>query len=572
MTKVKILKVYRAALIGCGSMGSYCTDELVGLRGFALKTRWLLLIPLGVLFSFLVLACRTSAPADQLSQTAIESKTLRFFWGGDLSPLWHPAGYHTFSQASIFYLIFNNLVKLDKDLETILPDLAESWEISPDARVFTFQLRQDVKWHDGTLFTAKDVIFSFSRQVLEPYRWVKYMDSIEGTGEYREGKKDHVEGLRQLNDFSVQITLAKPNILFLLDLTEPTCVIVPEHLLKDVKPDGIESSQFATSLPIGTGPYKFVRYLTDQFVELDVNPDYFKGRPQIDRVFMKRLKAEVALAQLESGEVDLALRLNPIDFEQLSRVPDLNVFTPQGIGINTLIFPTERPRVRDRRVRQAIYHAIDRQGIVNAILQGRAKVLRGAPPAMDHYADLNPYSYEPEKARRLLQEAGFDFGRPFRILYDQNMPAASLVYPVIGQLLRQVGIIVQLDAVDATTFLARFYNQRDTFDVVGASGGAQGLGPYVTATYYNCERPGWYSGYLDCEFDDLFVRASMTVDPQERDEVYGQAARMFNEALPQLPLWTPHDLHAATNRLGGGFTVHRDARRTFTNIETWTLD
>ena len=252
---------------------------------------------------------------------------MRFFWGGDLSPLWHPAGYQTFSQACIFYLIFNNLVSLDKDLETILPDLAESWEISPDARVFTFQLRRDVKWHDGTPFTAKDVMFSFSRQVLEPYRYVKYMESIEGTGEYREGKKDHVEGLKQLNDFSVQITLAKPNALLLLYLTEPTCVIVPEHLLKDVKPDRIESSQFATSSPIGTGPYKFVRYLTDQFVELDVNADYFKGRPQIDRVFMKRLKAEVAVAQLESGEVDLALRLNPISFERVSSLPDLNIFT-----------------------------------------------------------------------------------------------------------------------------------------------------------------------------------------------------------------------------------------------------
>ena len=542
-----------------------------------MKTRWSLLIPLGVLFPFLVLACLvlacgTSSPDDQLSHEAIAPKTLRFFWGGDLSPLWHPAGYQTFSQACIFYLIFNNLVSLDKDLETIVPDLAKSWEISPDARVFTFQLRQDVKWHDGTPFTAKDVIFSFTRQVLEPYRYVKYMESIEGTGEYREDKKDNVEGLRQLNDFSVQITLVQPNALFLRYLTEPTCVIVPEHLLKDVKPDGIESSHFATSSPIGTGPYKFVRYLTDQVVELDVNADYFKGRPQIDRVFMKRLKAGVAVAQLESGEVDLALRLNPISFERLSRVPDLNIFTPPGIGSNALSFPTEQPRVRDKRVRQAIYHAIDRQGIVNAILHGRATVLKGAPPAMDHYAHLNPYPYDPEKARQLLHDAGFDFARPFRLLYDQNTPAASLVYPVIGQLLRQVGINVQLDAVDATAFITRTYQQRDSYDMQGAFGGAYGLGPYVTATYYNCERPGWYTGYTNCEFDDLFVRASMTVDPRERDQIYGKAARMFNEDVPRLPLWTPDDLHAATHRLGGGFAIHRDARRTFTKIETWTLD
>lgn len=537
-----------------------------------MKSNWLCPISLVVLLSFLVLACERSSPVNHLSQPTNEPKTLRFFWGGDLTPLWHPAGFQTFSQACIFYLIFNNLVQLDKDLETILPDLAENWEISSDARVFTFQLRQDVKWHDGKSFTAKDVIFSFSRQVLEPYRYIKYMSHVEGAADYREGRVDYVRGLEQVDNFTVRITLDNPNTLFLLYLSEPTCVILPEHRLKDIKPDGIESSLFTTSSPIGTGPYKFVRYLTDQVVELDVNADYFKGRPQIDRIFMKRLREEVVGAQLESGEVDLALRLNPMYLDRLSSISDLNIFTPSGIGITTLIFPTEQPRVSDKRVRQAIYHAIDRQGIVNALLRGRARVLKGAPPSLDHYADLNPYPYDPEKARQLLHAAGFDFSRPFRILYDQNMPAASQVYPVIGQLLRQVGINVQLDAVDATTFINRYFNQRDTFDVGGAFGGAQGLGAYMTATYYNCERPGWGTGYLNCYFDDLFVRASMTMDPQERDEIYAQAARIFNEDLPGLPLWTPHDVHAATKRLGGGFAVHRDARRSFTNIETWTLD
>ena len=232
-----------------------------------------------VLLSFFVLACEISSPVNQLSQQTSEAKTLRFFWGGDLIPLWHPAGYQTFSQACIFYLIFNNLVKLDKDLETILPDLAESWEISSDARVFTFRLRQDAKWHDGTPLTAKDVIFSFNRQVLELYRYVKYMQHVEGSADYREGGADYVRGLEQVDNFTVRITLDNPNTLFLLYLSEPTCIILPEHLLKDVKPDGIESSPFATSSPIGTGPYKFVRYLTDQVVQLDVNADYFKGRP-----------------------------------------------------------------------------------------------------------------------------------------------------------------------------------------------------------------------------------------------------------------------------------------------------
>lgn len=526
---------------------------------------------LSLLLSSLFTSC--VGPPDHTGKTATDAaKTLRFVWGGDLTPLWHPAGYQTFSQATIFYLIFNNLVKLDRDLKTILPDLARSWEISPDARVYTFHLHQNVRWHDGAPFTAKDVIFSFSRQMLEPYRYVKYMEAVKGMGDYRDGKRSYVEGLKALDDYTFQITLDAPNAIFLLYLTEPSCVIVPEHLLKDVKPEGIESSRFATRAPIGTGPYQFVRYLTDQVVELVVNPHYFKGKPQIERVFMKRLRPEVGLAQLESGEVDLALRMNPIAFDRLSMVPGLNIFSTAGIGILALNFPTERPRVHDKRVRQAIYYALDRQGIVDAIFRGRARVLRGAPPAMDHYSDLNPYPYNPKKAKQLLQEVGFDFDAPFRIMYDQTMPAATQVYPIIAQQLRQIGLNTQLNALDSTSFIARFYQQREGFEMTGGFGGAQGLGAYMTATYFNCKRPGWQTGYLNCDFDELFIRATRTVEQQERDEIYHQAARIYNENLPTLPLWTPNDLHAATHRLGGGFAVYRDARRTFTNIETWTLD
>ena len=370
----------------------------------------------------------------------------------------------------------------------------------------------------------------------------------------------------------MRVTLSAPNVNFLMYLTEPTCVIVPQHLLKDVNPDDIESSRFATTSPVGTGPYKFVRHVADQFVELSANPDYFKGRPQINQIFMKELRPEVTLAQLESGEVDLALRLSPIESERLSRLPNLNLYSTSGIGSYTLLFPIEQPRVNDKRVRQAIYYAVDRTAMVNAIFQGRARVLRGAPPAMDHYEDLNPYPYDPEKAKQLLQEADFDSDTPFRIMYDQTLLAARQVYPIVGQQLQRIGMNVQLDAVDTTTFLTRGQQQRDSYDMNGVFGGAEGLGPHQTATYYNCEQPGWLTGYLNCEFDGLFARASRTLDPQKRDELYHQAARIFNEDLPHLPLWTAPEVHAATNRLKGGFAIYRDAKRSFTKIETWTLD
>ena len=497
--------------------------------------------------------------------------TLRFVWTGDLTALWHPAAYQTYSQGVIFWLVFNNLVKLDDDLETVIPDLAESWEVSEDLRVFTFRLRNDVTWHDGRPFTARDVIFSFTRQVIETYRYVKFLKIVKGARDYETGKASRVEGLELLDDYTVRITLDSPDAIFLLSLSEPNCVIVPEHLLKDTPPDDVESTPFSTTSPIGTGPYTFVRYLTDQFVELEANPNYFKGAPRIQKIFMKRLRPEVTVAQLESGEVDLALRLNLLEFDRLSQVADLDLTVRPGLSNTSLDFPVEQPRVADKRLRQAIYYAVDRERIAKAIFSDRAQVLYGAPPAMDGYDTLNRYPFDPDKARRLLEEAGFDFDAPFRVIYDQTYPAASQYFPIIEQQLREIGMNVTLEAMDSTAFLARMMGARDTFEMFGLNGGVQGLGPHLTGNYFDCERKAFLTGYSNCDFDALFVEARGIADPEQRQRVYERAAQVFNEDLPQLPLWTPHELHAATKRLGGGFAVQRDPKRTFTNAETWTL-
>lgn len=497
--------------------------------------------------------------------------TLPFVWLGDLNPLWHPSQYTTFGQAVVFSLIFNNLTKLDEDLKTIIPDLAEKWEVSPDASQYTFHLHQNVKWQDGTPFTAKDVIFSFSRQIVEPYSYTKFMTAVKGAQDYKDGKAQTVAGLEQLDDYTVKITLNAPDSLFLLNLTEPGNVIVPEHLLKDVKPEAIDKAPFTLNTPVGTGPYKFVRYLRDQYVEFAVNPDYFKGKPKITALFMKQLQSDVTVAQLESGEVGLALRLSPIEYDRLTKVPTLNVISQAGVGQVGEFFPCEQKRMSDKRVRQAIYYAIDRKGIVDGIYQGRAQALNGAPPALDGYKDLNAYAYNQDKAKQLLKEAGFDLSAPVRIIYDQTYPLAPQYYPVIAQQLQQVGLKVELNALDSTAYANRFNKQRDSWELAGFYGGAWGLGPHITGQYFNCHKPGWESGYLNCDMDQLFTKAAQTGDPGQRDEVYHQIAKILNEDVPMASLWMPNDLHAATKKLGGGFSAYRDPRRTFTKVETWTL-
>lgn len=503
---------------------------------------------------------------------ADRSESLRFAWQGDLTPMWHPSGYETFSQAVIFFLVFNKLVRLGPNLATILPDLAESWEVSPDARIFTFRLRRDVHWHDGESFTARDVVFSFSRQLLEPYRYVKYAGAIAGAEAYEEGSSDRLEGLEALDDFTVRITLRGPDVTFLQKLAEPSMVIMPSHLLAGVEPDAVQSASFTTSRPVGTGPFRFVKYLTDLYVELESNPEYFRGAPSIRKVYMKRLRPEVTVAQLESGELDLGMRLQLLDYDRLAELSHLETTTRPGIGMISVGFPLDRPLVQDRRLRQAIYCAIDRKIVARTLFRGRAKPMEGIPLGMEPDARLDPYEHDLERARRLLRASGFDTATPLRLIYDQTYPSAAQIYPIIGQQLRALGLTLELHAMESTAYIARRYEQRDTYEMSGSHGGAYGLGPHVTSTYFNCQRHDWQYGYTNCDLDRFFAEATATVDPDRRRDLYFQAARLLNRDLPILPLWALDEVHARHRRLGGGFALHRDARRTFGNVETWTLN
>lgn len=503
---------------------------------------------------------------------ADRSESLRFAWQGDLTPMWHPSGYETFSQAVIFFLVFNKLVRLGPELKTILPDLAESWVVSPDARVFTFRLRRDVHWHDGEPFTARDVVFSFSRQLLEPYRYVKYAGAIAGADAYGEGSSDRLEGLEAVDDFTVRITLRGPDVTFLQKLAEPSMVIMPSHLLAGVEPDAVQSAAFTTTRPVGTGPFRFVKYLTDLYVELESNPEYFRGAPSIRKVYMKRLRPEVTVAQLESGELDLGMRLQLLDYDRLAELSHLETTTRPGIGMISVGFPLDRPVVQDRRLRQAIYCAIDRKVVARTLFRGRAKPMEGVPLGMEPDARLDPYEHDLERAKSLLRASGFDTTTPLRLIYDQTYPSAAQIYPIIGQQLRALGLRLELHAMESTAYIARRYERRDTYEMSGSHGGAYGLGPHVTSTYFNCSRHDWQYGYTNCDLDRYFAEATATVDPERRRDLYFQAARLLNRDLPILPLWAPDEVHARHRRLGGGFALHRDARRTFGNVETWTLN
>jgi peptide/nickel transport system substrate-binding protein len=291
-----------------------------------------------------------------------QPSTLTFTRISDMTPIWHPVHQTDGNQHIIYSLIFSNLVKVAPDERTILPDLADSWDVSPDASQFTFHLHPGITWSDGVPFTAQDVAFTiaqadqFGAKVYKGYAITNWL-SVQGASDVQ-GTINAPSGINVIDNNTIQITLAKPNAEWLRNLPDAIYSIMPQHILKDATPQNIETLPFSTTSPVGTGPYKFVKYVPDQYVQLEANPSYFKGAPQIQTMYFKLVKPEVAVAQVESGDLDLVIDANVAEKPRVDQIPGVTGKLVQGVGTEYLQFRVDNPTVADPRVRQAIYYAL----------------------------------------------------------------------------------------------------------------------------------------------------------------------------------------------------------------------
>jgi peptide/nickel transport system substrate-binding protein len=527
---------------------------------------------LSVALALTLAACggSTSSGSGGGASTASGS-TLRFTWIGDLYPVWHPAGYETFGQSVIFSLIFDNLVRVGPDEHTIVPDLADSWTVNPSDTVFTFHLHHGVKWQDGKPFTAADVAFTIEKSY--SYKFLDTNQSwmaIKGAADYAAGKTSTLSGLQTPNPYTVVITLAAPGPDFLNQLSDSYNVILPEHILKSVPPASIQKTAFSTTDPVGTGPYKFVKYVTNSYVQFVANPDYFMGAPKIKQLFMVQYQSpDIAMSQLQAGSIQLALRLDPTDGARVKADSSLKEFSIKGAGQTTMMFNSN---TIPEAVRQAAFYAINRAAIVKSVFQGQARVLDLPPGFVQNGSGVNPYSYNPAKAKALLKQAGWNPSKPFRIIYDQTYPLVQEYMPIIQQNLKAVGINATLLPMDSTTFIAKSTTASDysTWEAAMENGGDEALEPANSSIYYDC-KDNAQVGYKNCQVDSLFAKAAETADATQQASLYAQAGQILNTELPSLYLWSPNLLSAASTKLGGGFDVRENTKYTFFNVTKWTL-
>lgn len=463
-------------------------------------------------------------------------------------------GANWFSYAAKDQYLWNQLFDLDVDGETIHPDLATSWDVSADGLVYTFHLRNDVKFHDGVQLTANDVAFTFKiflhPDSAIPFGRILALDNILGAEEFIAGEAEEIEGIKVLDDFTLEVTLAHPVSNFLDKVRGVN--IHPKHLLENIPYAELITSEYAKTKPVGSGPFKMGEYVPEQYYILEANEDYYAGRPYLDRIIFRiGLSGATALAALEAGEIQVASTSAAADYMRLKENPNIAlVGGPLGGGLT--IWPNlEREQWQDVRVRTAIAMAVDRQAIIDAYYGEYAQVLPTYLVGPQVNPDLEAIPYDPDQAKQLLNDAGWDWDYEIQFLSYYQSDFDKRVQSALQQAWQDIGLKVNIQYMDGPTWVDSVYNRYE-FDL---GYGCCGWVDPAAMAEAGCDQffPAGYnvSRYCNQEFDDLVKQGYSEPDAAKRTELFNQAQAIFHEAQAYIPMFWPLRFHAVSANLCG---------------------
>lgn len=372
---------------------------------------------------------------------------LRFSLGGEVSVI-NPILSTDNVSSAVEGVIFSGLITFNENLEPV-PDLAESWQVSKDGKIWTFKLRKDVKWHDGVPFTADDVVFTFN-SILNPK-----VNSVRRSDYIIDGRP---VVFKAVDKYTVQASLPKPFAPFLVNAAMN---IIPKHLLQG---KDINTAAFNRQ-PVGTGPFIFKEWQTGDHITVARNPHYYKGEPLLKEIVYKIIPDDnSALVALEAGEIDEA-GIPPKDYTRMKAVKGVKVYESDILLYVYLGLNLANPKFADVRVRQALAYATDRRQLVGLIFRGLATpaYAPSAPISWAYSGDVPKYPYDPEKAQRLLKAAGAE-NLEFTILVNQGNKEREKAAVILQQQYKKVGVKVNLRVLEWSALLKIVNANKDPKD------------------------------------------------------------------------------------------------------------
>ena len=432
-------------------------------------------------------------------------------------------------QTIVIMAIHNALVAYDTDYN-MYPDLAESVDVAPDGLQYTFTLRQGVKFHDDSELKATDVKYT-----IDYYRDPANAATIQTayTG---------IDSVEAPDDYTVVVKMATVNAASLVTWATNPIVHSAHH-------QEVGDATYSTS-PIGTGPFKVKEWKASEYTELEAFADYFKGRPSIDFIRMDVVPEDaVRKAALDTGDADSsAWPLLVEDSLALEQDPTFKVFRTPGDSIKHFPINNERPYFADKRCRQALMHALDRQRIIDDLWNGAAEVAHSnIPPGSQYYkADLKQYEFDPEKAKALLDEAGWTEGADgirekdgtkfaFTCTVKAGDQARKAIAELAQQLFKDVGVDMQLAEAPVAEILEAMRGGTMEMSIFNWTYNSGVLEPDATDTLSSVGGNN-FPHFKNAEMDELCSQGLQKVEPAERKPIYDRIQEIFAEEVPVLYL------------------------------------
>lgn len=454
------------------------------------------------------------------------------------------------ASAEICSLVYNGIVKYDKNIN-IVGDLAESWEVLDDGLRIIFHLRKNVKWHDGVPFTAKDVEFTY-KKLIDPNVKTAYSGDFE-----------KIKALNVLDDYTIEVIYKEPYAPALSSWGMP---IIPYHILKD---EDLNTSKYARA-PVGTGPYKFKKWLTGEKIELVSNHDYFEGRPHIDKYIYRIIPDDASMfLELQAKTIDL-MGLTPLQYKRQTNTgffeKNFNKFRYISFGYTYLGYNLLNDKFKDKKVRQALDYAVNKQEIIDGILLGMGQVATGpfVPESWAYNSVVTPRPYDPQKAKILLSEAGWRDSDndgwlerkgkifEFTIIVNQGNDLRQQAAEIIQHRLAEIGIKVKIKVVEWSVMITEFINKRK-FEAVLMGWGLAREPDCFDIWHSSKTKEGEFNfiSYKNAEVDDLLVKGRRIFDRETRAPIYKRIHEIIYDEQPYMFLWIADSLPIVNKRIKG---------------------